>query len=210
MKERPIIFNAPMVRAILANTKTQTRRVVKPQPETSHDGEPYWYVGGYRAWEYRDTTDILRKGGNSLRCPFGAPGDRLWVRESWRAPASCDHIPPRSIADSEARRFVADECVGPDAGFGKKRPSMFMPRWASRITLEVTGVRVERLHDISEGDAVAEGSVTVCMTPTGEDNGSAIWGPDGYCALWESINGPGSWDANPWLWAITFKRLEQP
>ena len=87
------------------------------------------------------------------------------------------------------------------------KPSIYMPRWASRITLEVTGVRVERLQDISEADAIAEGCSLECMTPTGDDSGSAIHGPGGYIALWESINGPGSWDVNPWLWVVEFKRV---
>ena len=84
MKEKPILFSGPMVRAILDGTKTQTRRVVKPQPESVHDGEPYWHIGGYRAWQFRDVYDVLRMGGgNPLHCPYGDPGDRLWGRESW-------------------------------------------------------------------------------------------------------------------------------
>ena len=83
-RERPVLFSAPMVRALLAGTKMQTRRPVKPQPETQHDGEPYWYVGGYRAWGYRPPSAVpLRAGGNPLPCPYGQPGDKLWVREAW-------------------------------------------------------------------------------------------------------------------------------
>lgn len=197
MKERPIPFSAPMVRAILAGTKTQTRRVVKPQPEAEHGGEPYWFVGGYRAWIYRRTTDLLRKGGNVLPCPYGQPGDRLWVREAWKAHTTFDHLPPRDIPQSHVW-YMADDSYKAESRF---RQGMFMPRWASRITLEFTAVRVERLQEISVGDAIAEG-----IPRGGPEN------PDGieireYRQLWERINGHGSWDANPWVWVVEFRRL---
>ena len=172
MKERPILFSAPMVRAILAGTKTQTRRAVKldatPEPKYSRDV-------------------VLR-----YRCPYGQPGDRLWVRETWMYGQGSTPI------------FRADVLVTPKDQVW--RSPIHMPRAASRITLEITGVRVERLQDISEADAVEEGA------PGGH---GAIPGY-GYNALpgehyrhvWESINGPSSWDANPWIWAIEFKRVE--
>jgi hypothetical protein len=199
MKERPILFSPPMVRALLNGAKTQTRRVVKPKHLPFVENLTANFLGG--KWGERPT-------------PYGKPGDRLWVREAWRAPSSCDRLPPRSISDSEGVRFMAEETLGADPGFGKGRPGMFMPRWASRITLEITEVRVERLQDISEADAIAEGC-------TKNHNGYFWGGPHAviglkqmttaqkaYRDLWESINGPGSWEANPWVWAVSFKRLE--
>ena len=202
MKERPILFSAPMVRSILASTKTQTRRVVKPQP--IYDGR---FAGGWK---------MLGKAGHEAAtcspliaelCPYGQPGDRLWLREAhWWFKDEHDpaigYYPPKLTADDVEYRADGDD--------GRKvwRPSIHMPRWASRITLEITSVRVERLQDISEGDAQAEGCALECMTPTGGDSGSAIYGPGGYLALWESINGAGSWDANPWVWVVEFKRVE--
>lgn len=199
MKERPILFSAPMVRAILAGTKTQTRRLMKPQPETQHDGEPYWHVGGYRVWGYRPPSAVpLRAGGNPLPCPYGVPGDRLWVRETW-APLT------------KGFAYSADPIYNYSPA-GRWTSSIHMPRTASRITLEVTGVRVERLQDISKGDALAEGIV-----PAGDGNGFQLadtthYGGnpiDSYLSLWESINGPGSSAANPWVWVVEFLRLEQ-
>lgn len=189
-KERPILFSAPMVRAILTGNKTQTRRVVKLnrhyQIEERDDGS-LW------PWMYDDD----RASDSWLACPYGMPGDRLWVRETWRTERDFDHLPPRDLDPTMTATPVQYE-AGPHADVldGKLRPSMFMPRWASRITLEVTAVRVQRLQDISEADAIAEGVYTDPACPA----------YDGYRALWESINGPNSWDANPWVWAITFKR----
>jgi hypothetical protein len=213
MKERPILFSAPMVRAILDGTKTQTRRAIKPQPESEHSGEPYWFVGGCRAWRIRGCTEPNRSGShNEIECPYGRPGDRLWAREAWRTVAEADAIPPRDM--DEAFRLWFEVEAPHQPGAGKYRPPMFMPRWASRITLEITGMRVERLQDISEADSVAEGC-------TKNHNGYFWGGPHdvsglkqmataqkAYRDLWESINGPGSWDANPWVWAVSFKRLE--
>jgi hypothetical protein len=211
-RERAVLFSAPMVRALLAGTKTQTRRPVNPQPETQHDGEPYWHVGGYRVWGYRPPTAVpLRAGGNPLPCPYGKPGDRLWVREAWRTDPQFDYLPPRDLDPAVAPLQYE---AGPHADVlgGKLRPSMFMPRWACRLVLTLESVRVERLNDISEADALAEG-----VTPKWEPGCSgrlmeAFSGfsfrpaASAYADLWEQINGPGSWSANPWVWVMAFRR----
>lgn len=191
-KERPILFSAPMVRAILAGTKTQTRRVVKPRD---------------LAW--MDEHQGLREPCNAERCPYGRPGQRLWVREShwWfkdEPDHSCGYYPPKLTREDVEYRADGDD--------GRKawRPSIHMPRWASRITLEITGVRVERLRDISEADAIAEG-ITRDRDGHGwqvEDGRHYSDDPrESYASLWETINGPGSWGANPWVWCIAFKRV---
>lgn len=195
---RPILFSAPMVRAILAGTKMQTRRVVKPQP-THFVGGPGVTDAAGNPWPREPAVDE-QSCSVVIRCPYGQPGDLLWVREAWRAPASCDHLPPRSISDSEAVSFMADETVGLDPGFGKGRPGMFMPRWASRITLRITSVRMERLQDISRGDAVAEGCPFANMAAGPDPR-------DWYRDLWNEINGAGAWDENPWVWVVSFKRV---
>ncbi len=209
MKERPIIFSAPMVRAILAGAKTQTRRVMKPQfaadavpaemPATDPIGG--WVVGGHSGVWW---CDAAANPDDARLCPYGQPGDRLWVREAWAIPHSCDHLKPSTITVIDGgRTLLAQRRVYYEAteGLGglRKRPSIYMPRWASRITLEVTGVRVERLQDISEADARAEG-ISRADCPD--------WhATTDYRALWESINGPSSWAANPWVWVVEFKRL---
>lgn len=192
-KERPILFNAPMVRAILAGRKRQTRRVVKPQPSPG-------LLSDYA--EIREKRGSMRTDAQMLSdclpCPFGQPGEKLWVRETFGHFERNDTLKPGNKI-----YYRADgECLELEPW----RPSIHMPRWASRIALEITSVRVERLQDISEADAIAEG------TPGGH---GAIQGYgynaspcEHYRALWESINGPGSWDANPWVWVIEFKRME--
>lgn len=175
MADRPILFSAPMVRAILAGTKTQTRRVVKP-------GTP-------DDW-------------NS--CPYGGPNTRLWVRETHMDLGACYLY--RADASAEQERAL----VAPGQRW---RPSIHMPRAASRITLEVADVRVERLQDISEADAVAEGVPNQTRLTGYSKDGGCQWGPAEpvaeYCSLWEQINGPGSWDANPLVWVVKFRRIEQ-
>lgn len=203
MKERPILFSAPMVRALLAGTKTQTRRAVKPQPRI--------LAGELLCWK----DDALTDDQMGKRCPYGQPGDRLWVRETFMdmLGTGVEHRPdPRGPLQRYA--YASDHQPGSYGDEARKsyglrwKPSIHMPRAASRITLEITGVRVERLQDISESDAQAEGCSLECMTPTGDDSGSAIYGPGGYLALWESINGVESWAANPWIWVVEFKRVE--
>lgn len=193
-KERPILFSGEMVRAILDGRKTQTRRIVKPQPPS--------HVREIRVGMFEPV--VIRKGmeepgtpvfgfadeERGWKCKYGKPGDRLWVRETWfcitgePGPISCNYK-----ADFGEHRF---------AGFWK--PSIHMPRWASRITLEITGVRVERLNDISEEDAIAEGC-QCSGVPSSLTNRGA------YAKLWESINGKGSWSLNPWVWVVEFKRV---
>ena len=186
--DRPILFSGAMVRALLSGTKTQTRRVIKFKPwhqiEERDDGTPW-------PWMQSDDNDA----GVWLRCPYGAPGDRLWVRETW-APTDGRFEPLRSVAyraDGEDVSLLDD----------RWRPSIHMPRWASRITLEVTAVRVERLQDISEADAWAEGIAGDLL------HRAQGWAPRAYHLLWEQINGPGSWDANPGVWVLTFRRVEK-
>jgi hypothetical protein len=207
MKERPILFSGVMVRALIDGRKTQTRRVVKPQPEADHDGEPYWHVGGYRAWMYRGITEILRSGtGNAIECKYGQPGDRLWVKETF---ADIDtNEPPGPV-------YRATDPDWETTGGWKWTPSIFMPRWASRLTLEVLSVKVQKLQDISEEDAMAEG-VEPARRPLGGWRNYASGGApnppfrtalESFASLWESINGPGSWALNPWVWCILFRKL---
>jgi hypothetical protein len=199
MKERPILFSAPMVRALLDGSKTQTRRVVKPQPSI--------LAGELLCWKDNALTDDQM----AALCPYGKPGDRLWVRESWHQRGKFVFALP----DSDKRSWLGTREIAYSADAKRpghdwrSRPSIHMPRWASRITLEITGVRVERLRDISPEDCWAEGIQE--MRDAGDENGELRGSvKQDYQALWESINGPGSWDANPWVWVVEFKRLEQP
>lgn len=221
MSERPILFSGPMVRALLDGRKTQTRRIVKHQPikgdvyATKDDG----------VWGAQTERSVV----TYFSSPYGLPGDRLWVRETWavnkyydgRPANKCGPIPEVAVECRELPDAVrvlpslAHRSIGEERG--KWRPSIFMPRWASRITLQIEGVRVERLHDIGKDgrkgkDVMAEGI-------TEEQIGAwRQWlHPDDapahtYGVLWDSINGKGSWVANPWVWVVTFNlcRTEQP
>ena len=197
MAERPILFSAPMVRAILAGAKTQTRRAVKFKPwhqiEARDDGSPW-------PWMYDDE----RVADHWVPCPYGQPGDRLWVRETHMDLGACYLYRADDSAEQE-RALVAP---------GQRwRPAIHMPRAASRITLEITAVRVERLQDISEADAKAEGiSEFVGGWWCEHDDAEQIAGmtpQEGYAHLWERINGAGSWAENPWVWVVTFQRAGQ-
>lgn len=219
MKERPILFKDEMIRAILEGRKTQTRRVCKQQPY----GNGFAFEGNeflchndylppsamlmdvYRGGKYLYATSNME--GWESECPYGLPGDQLWVREAFRLCAEADDTKPR---DTDAAYRVWYEADAPhQPGFGKLRPSMFMPRWASRITLEITGVRVERLQDISGSDVLAEGVGRPVGTPLAYGSVTSKWSREReFAPLWEKINGPGSWDANPWVWVVEFKRVK--
>lgn len=250
MRERPILFSSPMVRAILDGRKTKTRRVVKVQTGDLFD------IGACVAavQEYVPAIDpiagMVGRASRLIRCPYGVPGDLLWVREACRAeelsrpqrerPATrkereawgwtrvvevdeldgCDGV--RYLADDHWRIIKNTPAAGEawsdlyhyrgrgKGGIGNTVPPIHMPRWASRITLRVTDVRVEQLNDCSEADAIAEGlswvapgvwSVAPSLPIVGDDP------RDVYRQLWEHINGAGSWAANPWVWVVTFERV---
>ena len=223
MKERPILFSGPMVRAILDGTKRQTRRIVKPQPTTEPIDRSEWECGPRRnpcpphLFPFRRPDD--EHSHYAYACPYGVPGDRLWVRERWAAHDTLDDLSPQRIDEIDEDRNIWYAVDG-DSGWGslladpswrgRWRPSIHMPRWASRITLEIADVRVQRLQDISGLDAIAEGldHVNDGAAAFGVKGFARSWSNDprvAYRALWESINGAGSWDANPWVWAISFR-----
>lgn len=217
MRERPILFNTEMVQAILEGRKTQTRRIVKPQPTFSEN------VGcGWKGYVYGIGSDHAETVRNFTRStyPFGKVGDQLWVRETW-------HVEPDVEGWSMNDNEPCIGWIGYKAGGSKEvtapnfdavqrcfpkgevdwdflpndwRPSIFMPRWASRVQLEIMNIRIERLNDISEDDAKAEGMIA----------------DDDYCAeeyfskLWNEINGwdEKGWNANPWVWVIEFKVIQ--
>lgn len=197
MRERPILMSAPMVRAILAGAKTQTRRVAKIDDVAY--GKPVRWVSMAPAVT----------GLQDVHCPYGQPGDRLWVRETHMDLGACYLY--RADASAESERAL----VAPGQRW---RPAIHMPRAASRITLEVTGVRVERLQDISYEDALAEGCPNFAPAvdeearrdgETGDECARRLrWPQRHYATLWQQINGTGSWDANPWVWVVQFKRVE--
>lgn len=229
MRESPILFSAPMVRAILDGRKTVARRIMKPQPTWgSHpkgNGSMYcaeWKgrllgLDGAREW-------LL------AQCPYGKPGQRLWVKETHRPrvvhshgmdACDCADVEVEYQADGEIRfysdGYIDDHssgwCLPKAAQRGNFVPSIHMPRWASRITLEVTGVRVERLQAIDRAGALAEGIIDL-STPThtafGVPGASLAQHPvRAFELLWESLNGAGSWDANHWVWVVEFRRIEQ-
>ena len=264
MSDRPILFRAEMVRAILKGDKTQTRRVIKPQPWVDNMGNACWkdrnfgqnanHVPHIKALASPipciDTKRVL--------CPYGAPGDLLWVRETCWAESvgeggdgvryAADHawrIIENTQEASEAwcqlLQYGGDYGHDNESNIGRRVPPIHMPRWASRITLRITDVRVERLQDISEDDARAEGATMrpACngfqhrypgwsmdwsevgkpshfatgaqrgkkapLTESDVSLGSAKWA---FASLWNTINGPSAWDANPWVWVIAFERAK--
>lgn len=218
MKQRPILFNAAMVRALLDGSKTQTRRIVKLSGNdgVQADHSPWRYLAtdsqtenqhnreGVHYWQHAfDISRIIL-----AKCPYGQPGDQLWVRETWAEVGTMD--PGLFVY-----RANYPDCVPhgyeniPPVDAIKWKPSIHMIRKASRITLEIVSVRVERLQDISEGDARAEG-VTPTADPTYfsiEGNYLGLNARESYANLWDAINGAGSCDVNPYVWVIEFKRV---
>jgi hypothetical protein len=177
-KERPILFSAPMVRAILEGRKTQTRRAIKLRPpyvmDERDDGTP---------WPYDTTWSSGDQASPLMPCPYGKAGDRLWVRETF-------HRCPHCAGGFISYRAGDDRPLNPKCAAHGWKPSIHMPREASRITLGINGVRVERLQEITDADARAEG----------------VSGAEEFEELWCSINGRGSWDANPYVWIVDFRR----
>lgn len=195
-RERPILFNDQMVRAILEGRKTVTRRVVKPQPD---------FLGSMV--DPNTPFKTLDAGLHArITCPYGEPGDRLWVRETWG-------LQVRSYGGG-AGEFIVYRATNPDAIYCRSsegreypvkwKPSIHMRRHSSRILLEITAVRVERLQDISNDQAIAEGIDT---HPMGFYGNGCITAGGAFLELWESINGDGRWADNPWVWVIEFKRV---
>jgi hypothetical protein len=213
MKERPILFKDEMIRAILEGRKTQTRRVVKPPKnvDPKHWMPEKLWDGQFKALHW--PADCAES--EILKCPYGQPGDRLWVRETWTEPTSLDPGPTFYKADYPAC-VPAHFSNVPNTSAIKWRPSIHMRRDQSRINLKITDVRVERLQDIGYQDAQAEGVQTETADPwfyhiSTERNvyDFAADEPQGsFRKLWESINGPGSWKENPWVWVIEFKRVQ--
>lgn len=226
-----MIFNGEMVRAILDGRKTQTRRIMKNQPAGDYPDTPALIRsvdGGFQWYGHYGESGIFN-------CPFGAVGDRIWVRETWAQLGNEDGCPIDwndnlvKGGGPEAARIYRASCEQkegnyglwsiPDDSYWKPHtddlqydgtwcPSIHMPRWASRLTLEITGVRVERLNSISQEDAQAEGMELTGWRPTysDPDSGGEVWTPyDNFAQLWESIYGEGSWHTNPWVWVIEFK-----
>lgn len=213
MRERPILFSGPEVRATLAGNMTQTRRVVKPQPPM---GCEYIINGAHSHALCRsiENPDLLvpptaRSTDHRLPCPYGQPGDRLYVKERHEFVNTNEHGVLQCLYKADdALRDMFDAPYVPKMFRG--RPSINMPRWASRITLEITEIRVERLNEISHIDAIAEGCDAGYWTardgnrPTDGKWSNAV---NRFQRLWESINGPGSWAENPWVWVIAFRRV---
>jgi hypothetical protein len=214
MNEHPIIFSGAMVRAILAG-KTQTRRVIKPQPkgwggEFQDDGFGAWCIAGDQDYSER------------IKCPYGKVGDHLWVRETWRiadeSSATWTESGFVTVEYADGTTMKTDECVWNDnwhqwwekyikSNTRKGHPSIFMPKWASRLSLKITGIRVERVQDITVRDVRAEGwpAERYLFPGVNESDKCMDW----FRKLWDSINGKRgySWESNPWCWCISFRRV---
>jgi hypothetical protein len=239
VRERPILFSSSMVQAILEGRKTQTRRAVKPQPPMYFDRH-CWFDAPVYGWtrEPEPATDW-----HKAKCPYGVPGDRLWVRETFVRGKIIDSEPEEPIMAvylqgtepdfkgnaERAKEWGEASKMHPSAPAGsehwalswKRKPGIFMPRWASRITLEVVSVRVERVNAISEADAIAEGVKVVDRSAFGKPP-CYVWPGHGmdqaglchtaastaYSMGWDSINGKQyPWETNPWVWAVEFRRV---
>jgi len=208
--ERPMLMCGDMVRATLEDRKTKTRRFINPQPMFYHDVKSCQVIEGFI--HYIDSKGTSHVGGKM--CPYGKVGDRIWVKETFQYTDASLNIEPGWVYRATDRDWETLEDW-------KWKPSIFMPRKASRITLEITDIRVERLLEINQADCLAEGIESSVINAdkrdtTYRDYMQKVVDPfewyaspiDSYKSLWESINGVGSWSDNPWVWVITFKRLK--
>jgi hypothetical protein len=200
MSERSIILRPEEVRAILDGRKTQLRRVVKPKPDHLYDP----YSGGYEC-----NTDGACPLCEPFRCPFGVPGDRLWAKETWATTLSLDHVPAARLASGAPVQYR--NCESNVPGYPRLLPpvvrwrsAVHMPRWASRITLEVEAVRAERLQDMVRADAFMEGCPLSVAGADGDIEAAHLWFRD----HWNKANPKHPYDSNPFVWVATFKRVE--
>lgn len=229
MKSRPILFNGAMVRAILNGTKTQTRRPVKPEwqhfasacqlpdsVEVEDNGSMTFPGRTEASFLFHNGIPVRDGEWQPVNCQFGQPGDRLWVRETFAFTDAHEPMHEGSIEYRADNKVLAVDCqtlidtphsCDPRPFCGPWTPSIHMPRWASRILLEIVSVRVERLNDISEADARAEGIDFSDIAPGTSplSSGFKATARGAYARLWELINGAGSWAANPWVWVLNFK-----
>lgn len=211
-KERPILFTTPMVQATLAGRKTQTRRL-RGLKQINSNPDKWKHVCAvkndpiYHLFEDADGEEI------EVKCPFGKPGDTLWVRETWQWEGDTKYTDAFPIGFFFYKAdFIGNESAGPSTW----KPNIHMPKKACRLRLEITALRVERLNAINKNDAIAEGILKSWigdqtlyhnyLKPFTEWTKRDYLTPRrSFQTLWESINGPGSWDANPWVWVIEFK-----
>ncbi len=218
MVEKPILFSGPMVQAILAGVKSQTRRIVKPQPQLDQFGSEI-KCERYHPTKINNRTGEAYPGeevfgfaneDSGWVCPYGQPGDRLWVKETFGVHKDC---PAKKISEIGVGWvcYRADKSgMCPASLVENWKPSIFMPRKLSRITLEITKIRVERVQEISEEDARVEGAPFL-LAPILDEPPIASIKANGYrvgfSEIWYGINGQKSWDANPWCWVLEFKKL---
>lgn len=204
MKETGIIMSGNHPQLVIDNTKTMTRRVIVPQPKIVHATYPDGTI----------ETEQLFRDGSKPKCLYGQVDDRLWVRETWATLGSLDSLSPCELDRHTSPIFFRTDSEDFPMYFdkGKWRPSIFMPRWVSRITLEITKIRVERVQEITEEDAEAEGMIPDSL-PSIKDclcDSSGMRHICKFIDLWNSLNAKRGfgWDVNPWVWVIGFRRIE--
>ncbi len=215
MNNHSVIFTDDSVRSIFTGTKTQTRRLVSPQPNAEHDGEPYWNIGGWRAWEYRNAP-LLKKGGKTLPCPYGQSQETVWVRETF-----CFYRKHGQKKEEEEIWYRADFHQRYDAWERDVEPGQIlrcerwqspivMPKVASRLSIKIESIRVEKLQDITEEDAKAEGVIPYSRNGASNDPGYHQTYRSAYLKLWNELHPKHHWLLNPWVWVLTFSKAEEP